>query len=244
MPSLCSIEAQRTSLRWPERAVRLDEEFRRQEQRDAARAGRRVGQSRQHEMDDVVGHVVFAVGDEDLLAGEAIGPVGRALGARLDRAEVGAGLRLGEVHRPGPFAGDEAAEIGRAQRVAAIGLERADRAFAEQRTEREAHRRARPHLVAGGGDRVRQAHAAVFRLGGDAGPAGLGPAAIGVAEAGRRGDDPVGAARAFAVADDVERRDRFGRELAGFADHRFGGFEIEVAEPALTRPPSRSPRRA
>ena len=80
---------------------------------------------------------------------------------------------------------------------------------------------------------MRQAHAAVFRLGGDAGPAGLGPAAIGVAEAGRRGDDPVGAARAFAVADDVERRDRFGGELARFADHRFGGVEIEVAEPAL-----------
>ena len=79
---------------------------------------------------------------------------------------------------------------------------------------------------------MRQAHAAVFRLGGDAGPAGLGPAAIGVAEAGRRRDDPVGAARAFAVADDVERRQRFGGEFAGFADHRCGGFEIEVAEPA------------
>ena len=80
---------------------------------------------------------------------------------------------------------------------------------------------------------MRQAHAAVFRLGGDAGPAGLGPAAIGVAEAGRRRDDPVGAARPLAVADDVERRDRFGGELARFGDHRFGGVEIELAEPAL-----------
>ena len=183
-------------------------------------------------MDDVVGHVVFAVSDEDLLAGEAIGPVGRPLGTRLDRAEVGAGLRLGEVHRPGPFAGDEAAEVGRAQGFVAVDLERADRPLAEQRTKGEAHRRARPHFVAGGGDRVRQAHAAVLRLGGDAGPAGLGPAAIGVAEAGRRGHDPIGAARAFAVADDVERRQRFGGEFARFADHQFGGFKIEVAEPA------------
>ncbi len=217
----------------PERAVRIDQEFRRQEQRDAARAGRSVGQARQHEMDDVVGHVVFAVGDEDLLAGEAIAPVRRALGARLDRGEVRAGLRLGQVHRSGPFAGNEALEIDLALVRRAINFERADRAFAEQRAERKTHRRARPHFVAGGGDGVRQAHAAVFRLGGDARPARLGPAAIGLAEAGRRDDDAVGQARALAVADNVERRDRLGGELARFADHRLGRGEIEVAEPAL-----------
>ena len=42
--------------------------FRHQEQRDSARPLRRVGQSRQHEMDDVVGEIVLAVADEDFLA--------------------------------------------------------------------------------------------------------------------------------------------------------------------------------
>src|SRR2546423_1737005 len=50
------------------RAVGAGQEFGYQKQRDALGAGRRVGQPRQHEMDDVVGEVVLAVGDEDLAA--------------------------------------------------------------------------------------------------------------------------------------------------------------------------------
>ena len=61
--------------------------------------GGRIGQPREHEMDDVVGQVVLAIGDEDFLAGDAIGAVAGALGARAQRADVGAGLRLGELHR-------------------------------------------------------------------------------------------------------------------------------------------------
>ena len=67
------------------RAVVLEQEFRHQEQRDAARAGRRIGQPRQHEMDDVVGQIVLAIGDEDLLAHDAIGPVAGAFGARAQQ---------------------------------------------------------------------------------------------------------------------------------------------------------------
>ena len=77
-------------------------------------AGRRIGQPRQHEMDDVVGEIVLAVGDEDLLAGDAVAAVGGALGAGAQRADVGAGLRLGELHRAHPFAGDELAADRRA----------------------------------------------------------------------------------------------------------------------------------
>ena len=58
-----------------ERAVRFDQEFRHEEQRQAARAGRRAGQARKHEMDDIVGHVMLAIGDEDLLAENAVGSV-------------------------------------------------------------------------------------------------------------------------------------------------------------------------
>ena len=50
------------------------------------------GRAGQHEVDDVVGHVVLAEGDEDLRAGDAPGAVvgGHGLGAQ--RADVGAGL--------------------------------------------------------------------------------------------------------------------------------------------------------
>ena len=50
------------------RAIGVEQEFRHQEERNALGSRRRIGQPRQHEMDDVVGEIVFAVGDEDLLA--------------------------------------------------------------------------------------------------------------------------------------------------------------------------------
>ena len=42
-------------------------------------------------MDDVVGHVVLAIGDEDLASVDAIGAVGLLFGAGAQRADVGAG---------------------------------------------------------------------------------------------------------------------------------------------------------
>ena len=106
-------------------AVRHD--LRNQEQRNAFGAGRRVGQPRKHEMDDVVGQVVLAIGDEDFRAGDAIAAVVRAFGLAAQRADVGAGLRLGELHRAHPFAADELAEIFFLERVAAVGVQRVDR---------------------------------------------------------------------------------------------------------------------
>src|SRR3546814_3595070 len=52
--------------------------------------------------------------DEDLLPGDEV-VVAVALGARLQRADIGARPRLGEVHGAGPLAGDQLCkEIGRA----------------------------------------------------------------------------------------------------------------------------------
>jgi hypothetical protein len=52
---------------------------------------------------DVLGQVVLAIGDEDLLA---IDPVvrSRGRGARAHLGEIAAGLRLGQVHGAGPLA--------------------------------------------------------------------------------------------------------------------------------------------
>ncbi len=67
-------------------AVRVHQELRHDEQRDALDAGRRAVDARQHQMDDVLGQVVLAVGDEDLLA---VNPVMIA-------------LRLGAACAPAP----------------------------------------------------------------------------------------------------------------------------------------------
>ncbi len=71
----------------PETAVGIDQELGHEEERDAARARRCVGQAGQNEMDDVLGHVVLAIGDEYLLPGDAIA-VTLAHGARAQRANI------------------------------------------------------------------------------------------------------------------------------------------------------------
>jgi hypothetical protein len=62
-------------------------------------------------MDDVLRHVVIAIGDEDLLPEDLVAAVGLRLGTGAHGGQVGAGIRLGEVHRPGPHAADHLFEI-------------------------------------------------------------------------------------------------------------------------------------
>ena len=213
----------------PQRAVGIDHEFRNQEQRDALGAGGRVGQAREHEMHDVVGHVVVAIGDEDLRALDAIGAVGLLFGAGAQRADVGAGLRLGELHGAGPFAGDELFEIDLLQLVGAMRIQRLDRRQRQQRAEAEGDVRRAPDLGAGRVDRQRQALAAEGLRPGHRVPAAVGPALVGIGPA-RRGRDLVAVELdAVLVADPVERRQHVGRELAGFLQHGGGDVGVEIA---------------
>ena len=70
-----------------ERSVRLDQNFRHEKERDPAGALGRAGDPRQHEMDDVLGHVVLAIGDEDLGAEDLVGSVGLRLGPRAQASK-------------------------------------------------------------------------------------------------------------------------------------------------------------
>ncbi len=173
-----------------ERAVRIDEELGHQEERDAVASFRRIGKPRQHQMHDVRRPVVLAIGDEDLLAVE---PVMIALRhrARAQRAEIGARLRLGEIHGAGPGAADKLVEIEPLLLRRAVGEQQLDRADGENGAERERDVGARPHLGHGGGDRLRQALAAMLGRDGDGVPAALDIARISFLEARRRAHDAV-----------------------------------------------------
>ena len=78
-----------------------------------AGAGRRAVDARQHEMNDVLGQIVLAGGDENLGAGDLVAAVGLRRGAGAHQAEIGAALRLGQVHGAGPLPGDELRQIKR-----------------------------------------------------------------------------------------------------------------------------------
>ena len=132
MPSFSSTRSGRRSLRSPGLPSRVGQEFRHQEQRDAAAARRRVRGARQHHVDDVVGQVVVAIGDEDLLAADPVmlapALVARRHGAGAQGAEIRAGLRLGQVHRAGPLAGDQLPQIELLLFRRAVRLQQLDRA--------------------------------------------------------------------------------------------------------------------
>ena len=215
-------------------AVRHD--LRHQEQRDALGAGRRVGQPGEHEMDDVVGQIVLAIGDEDFRAGDAVAAVGRAFRLAAQRADVGARLRLGELHGAHPFAADQLRQISALEFVAAVARQRVDRRHGQHRADAERHRARIPHFDAGGVDGVRQFLAAIFGGPGKPVPAGGGPGGVGLFPARRHGDGAVLERGAGFVADPVERGDHVAGEAAGFLQHLVDHLLVEIAvKPFLER---------
>src|SRR5579863_4595148 len=186
-------------------AVVVNEKLRHDEQRNAFGARGRVGQAREHEMDDVAGHVVFAPRDEDLLAGDAV-MIAFAHRPRPQRTEVGAGLRLRQVHRAGPFAGYKPAEIEALLRRRAKQFEQFAGADAEHRTERPGEIGAHPHFIDRGVERDRQSLAAVLRRRRQRVPATAGIGTIGFLEAGWRAYHAVFEPALLDIAGPVGRR--------------------------------------
>ena len=79
MPIFCSIEPQETALRAPSEPSALSRNFgTTNSEMPLVPVGRAVD-AREHEMDDVLGEVVLAGGDEDLGAGDRVAAVGLRL---------------------------------------------------------------------------------------------------------------------------------------------------------------------
>ena len=206
-----------------QRAVGVDQELRHQEQRDALHALGRVGQAGQHQVDDVLGQIMLAVGDEDLGAGDAVAAVALRFGARAQQGQVRAGLRLGQVHGASPLAGDHRADVALAQLGRAGGQQRLDGAVGQQRTQRERQVGGIQHFRGGRAQQAGQALAAVFGGVVHALPAGLGVLAEGLLEAGRGGDGAIAPGAGLAVGGLVQRGQHLAGEVRGFLQHRLGG---------------------
>ena len=187
--------------------------------------------ARQHEVDDVLGHVVLAVGDEDLGAEDPVAAVGLRLGARAHQREVAAGLRLGQVHRAGPFARDHARQVGLACSSSEPAVSSASIA---------------PSVSSGHSAKLRlalllismQAAPMVFgrpwppKSAGmlQALPAAFGVLAVGVLEAGRRGDGRRPSTGGVLVAFRVQRCDHAFVEARAFLEHRLRGVDAGLLE--------------
>ena len=214
-------------------AIAVHLEFRGDEQRDSLRAGRCVGQSRQHQMHDVAGQVVLAGGDEDLGAGDGVAAVRIRLGLCLQQPQVGAAMRLGQAHGAGPASFDERLQEGFVLPRFAMLLQRLDGAVGQQRKVAPGQVCRVDHLVQRHAQGMRQALPTDLRRGGQAGPAAFHELFVGLLETGRRGHLAAGLVEHAAdfIAHAVQRRQHAGTEAPGFFQHGIHHIGGGVGEP-------------
>ena len=121
MPHLVFERAARNRIARAQRAIGVDHHLGDDEQRDALGRFGCIGGLGEDQVDDVFGQVVLARRDEDLGPGDRIRPVGARHRAGADQAQIGAAMRLGQVHRPEPLARNHFRDVKRLLPGAALG---------------------------------------------------------------------------------------------------------------------------
>ena len=195
----------------------------------------RVRQPGEHEVDDVLAHVLLAPGDEDLGAGHPVAPVAGRLGPRAQQPEVGAAVRLREAHDPGPGPFDELGQVAPAQRLVGVLVDRDAGAVGQPRTEREGHVRRLQHLFDEHAEGAGQSLAAELRAARQPVPAALDERAVGVAEPARGAHRPVLEGAAFLVPGPVEREHHVLAELRRLFEHRVDQIPGHLLESGQSR---------
>ena len=217
-------------------AVLVGQELGHDEKRQALAAGRAAGRAGEHHVHDVFRQIVFAIGDEDLLAGDAIRLTALHVvglvpaGAGRDCAQVGTGLGLGEIHGAGPGTGYQMAEIGVLLGWGAVGLQQLGRALGQERREAEAHVGRVPGFLHRHRKGPRQTLAAIVRIERQRDPSPGDQLVIGVLKARRHAHHAVLEHRAFLVARLVERRHDLAGELPGFSENGVGQVRVDLFE--------------
>src|SRR5271165_4632321 len=176
-------------------------------------------------MHDILGHVVVAPGDEDLLAGNAVVV---AVGYRpgTDCRQVGTGLRFGQIHRARPLAADELRQIAVLQLVGGVRLDRLHRTSGEQGAKRKAHIGRVPHLHGRCGHQARQPLPTVIGIAAQSVPAVLDKLPVSRAKAFGRHHPFFRQGCAPLVTELVERREHLTGDFCGFFQHRSRQFRV------------------
>ncbi len=201
-------------------AIRRRQKFRNDEKRNPLGAFGRAFDARQHQMDDIRRKIVLAGRDENFCAGDFVAAVRLRRRARSHETEIGAALRLGQIHRAGPFAADELGQVERLLLRRRVGEQGRDRALGEPGIHREGHVGRTQKLADGLRYHRRQALAAEFGRRRKPDPAAIGELLMGGLKSRRRRDAAVVmAAAAFLVADAIKRRQHVLAEFRRFAEY-------------------------
>ena len=207
-------------------SIRIKKEFRHQEQRDALGACRGVLQARQHEMDDILSHIVIAPGDVDFLARDRETAIFIRLSFGFERADIAACLRLGQVHRAGPFAGDEFGKIGRTLRIRAVRQQGFDSPEAQHWAKPERHVCAMEHFHHSQCQRLGQALPAPLFRRRQAHPATFHKSLVSVPKSRRRNNARTCQHGPMCIAHRVQWRQHIARQLGGFLQNGPDQFGI------------------
>ena len=111
-------------------------------------------------MHDVVGHVVLAKGDVNLGAKHFVGAIRLRLGAGPHHRQIRTGLRLGQVHRAGPFTAHQFFKVSGFEFIRARRQQCFDGTIGQQWAQGKTHVGRIQHLNASRANRFGQALAA------------------------------------------------------------------------------------
>ena len=204
-----------------QRAVGIDQDLRHHEQRHALDAAGCALDSRQHQMDDVFRQIVLAGGDENLGAGNLVAAIGLLDGLGAQQAQIGAALRLGEIHGAGPLSRHHL----RHEHLFLFGLamhdQRRGRTHGQAAIHRKRHIGRDLKFVDRLAQRDRQPLPAIFRRRREPEPAAFGHLLESLLEAFRGGHAAVVmAGAALEIADAIERLQHFFAEFGRLAQNR------------------------
>ena len=189
-----------------------------QEQGDPLGTARGIGELRQHEVHNVLGQVMVAGRDEDFRAGNPIGTI--AVGHRfgVNHAEIGAGMRFGEAHRPAPGPVNQFREEPVLEGIRPVAQQGTDRAMGEPRVHAEGEIGGTEHLFHHKTDGFGEPLATIRRISRHARPSPGRVLRVRLLKAGWRAHLPLFMVHPLRIAALIDREQHLLADLGAFGE--------------------------
>ena len=189
-------------------------------------------------MHHILGEIMLAGGNKNLGAGDFVAAIRLLHRLGAQHSQIGAAMRLGEVHRAGPGAGDHLRQIFVFLLRRGVRDQRGNRALRKTGIHREGHVGRTHEFIDDQRQRGRQSLSAIFHRRGDPDPAAVDHLLVSFLKTLGRGHAAIiMALAAFDVAAAVERQQHFFAQLGGFAQHclhHIGGGVGEAGKIVVT----------
>ena len=197
-------------------AIGVGVELGHDKQRNAFGASRCIRQASQHDVHDVIGHIVFTGRDKDLGAGNLVGTVSLRFSLGAQQAQVSTAVRFGQAHGAGPFAGHQLGQVGLLLLGGAVLGDGVHRTMGQARVHAPRPVGCTDHFAHGQAQRFRQALTTVLYVVSQARPAAFNELFVGFFEACRGFNPGFAPGAAFDVTHAVQRCQHLLTKLGAF----------------------------